>query len=70
MKTVWSWIVIFTLFGVLYYAADNILTDVESTIDSTVKTNVVVAKRYHMVGSGTSQQSSWGSDNDFPATSN
>lgn len=53
MKTVWSRIVICTMFGITYYAADKVLADVERTIDQTVVTNLLVAKK-HLDASGLS----------------
>lgn len=46
MKTVWSRIVICTMFGITYYAADKVLADVERTIDQTVVTNLLVARKH------------------------
>lgn len=53
MKTVWSRIIICTVFGVAYYAADKVLADVERTIDATVVNNLLVAKK-HIDSSGLS----------------
>ena len=41
------------MFGITYYAADKVLADVEATIDATVTTNLLVAKK-HIDASGIS----------------
>jgi hypothetical protein len=46
MKTIWWWIVICTIFGITYYAADKVLANVEATIEATVTTNLLVARRH------------------------
>ena len=46
MRKIWSRIVIWVLFGTLYYAADKILSGVENTLDLAVATNVRVTKKH------------------------
>lgn len=44
-KTIGSWIVILWMFGVVYYAADKVLANVEHTINQTVITNVLATQQ-------------------------
>ncbi len=53
MKTLWSRIVICTMFGIVYIAADKVLADVEATIDATVINNILVSRK-HIDASGLS----------------
>lgn len=46
MKTVWSRIVILSIFGTAYYAADKVLAQVEATVDATVKSNVRIIRQH------------------------
>lgn len=46
MKTLGSRIIIITMFGTVYYAADKVLAQVEATIDATVASNVQIIRKH------------------------
>jgi hypothetical protein len=45
-KTIGTWIIILVVIGSTYYAADKVLTNVETTIDQTVIHNVLVTREH------------------------